>query len=215
MTQGDLWHRMHVQPRRAPASLTGKDIPTRRPGVYAWYREGEPVYSGRATGANGLHGRIWKNHLKTGDDLSRSSFRRNVCEHLAIAPTSTTTVRPTLMTAADIEPVTDGFESARWRGSSVSLRPRPRHLRRHYTPSGCRPSLEGDGSRTRNRPATGAICRTHPRPVECRSRGGAGGSRARGSPYEAVLEAGVPAHEFRQPVDALNGAPPHRSRAPQ
>ena len=104
MTQGDLWHRMHVQPRRAAASLTGKDIPT-RPGVYAWYREGEPVYSGRAIGADGLHGRIWKNHLKTGDDLSRSSFRRNVCEHLGIAPTSKTTVRPTLMTAADIEPV--------------------------------------------------------------------------------------------------------------
>jgi hypothetical protein len=91
---------MHFEPRRAAASLTGKDIPT-RPGVYAWYREGEPVYSGRAIGA----GRIWKNHLKTGDDLSRSSFRRNVCEHLGIAPTSKTTVRPTLMTAADIEPV--------------------------------------------------------------------------------------------------------------
>ena len=104
MTQGDLWHRMNAQTRRAAASLTGKDIP-RRPGVYTWYREGEPVYSGRAIGADGLHGRIWKNHLKTGDDLSRSSFRRNVCEHLGIAPTSKTTVRPTLMTAADIEPV--------------------------------------------------------------------------------------------------------------
>ena len=104
MTQDDLWHRRHAQPCRAAASLTGKDIPT-RPGVYAWYREGEPVYSGRAIGADGLHGRIWKNHLKTGDDLSRSSFRRNVCEHLGIAPTSKTTVRPTLMTAADIVPV--------------------------------------------------------------------------------------------------------------
>jgi len=79
MTQGDLWHRMHVQPRRAAASLTGREVRT-RPGVYAWYREGEPVYSGRAIGADGLHGRIWKNHLKTGDNLSRSSFRRNVCE---------------------------------------------------------------------------------------------------------------------------------------
>ena len=32
-------------------------------------------------------------------------FARNVCEHLDIAPTSMTTVRPTLMIAADIEPV--------------------------------------------------------------------------------------------------------------
>jgi len=95
---------MNNQPRRAAASLTRNGIPTRA-GVYAWYRDSEPVYSGRALGRDGLQGRIWKNHLKTSKDLSRSSFRRNVCEHLGIAPTSRTTVRPTLMTAADIEPV--------------------------------------------------------------------------------------------------------------
>jgi len=104
MVQGSLWQRMDAQPRRSAAALTGKDIPT-RPGIYAWYREGEAVYSGRALGGDGLHGRIWKNHLKTGNDLSRSSFRRNVCEQLGIAPSSKTTVRPTLMTAVDIEPV--------------------------------------------------------------------------------------------------------------
>jgi hypothetical protein len=102
--QSDLWHRMHVQPRYAAASLIGKDIPT-RPGVYAWYREGKAVYLGRAIGTNGLRGRVWENHLRTGADLSRSSFRRNVCEYLGIAPTSKTKVRPTLMTTADIEPV--------------------------------------------------------------------------------------------------------------
>ncbi len=95
---------MNTQPRRPAKSLTGNDIP-KRPGVYAWYRDGEPIYSGRALGADGLHGRVWKNHLRTGADLSRSSFRRNVCEHLGIAPTSTTTVRPTLLGAADVEPV--------------------------------------------------------------------------------------------------------------
>jgi hypothetical protein len=95
---------MNGQPRRAAASLTGKDVPT-RPGVYAWYRQGEPVYSGRALGGDGLRGRIWKNHLIAGNDLSRSSFRRNVCEHLGIAPTSKTILRPTVLTAADIDPV--------------------------------------------------------------------------------------------------------------
>ena len=104
MMQGNLWQRMNSQPRRTAASLTRKDVPT-RPGVYAWYRDGEAVYSGRALGGDGLHGRIWKNQLRTGDDLSRSSFRRNVCEHLGVAPTSRTTIRPTVMTAADIEPV--------------------------------------------------------------------------------------------------------------
>lgn len=102
--QGNLWQRMNGQLRHAAASLTGKDVPP-GPGVYAWYHQGEPVYSGRALGSDGLHGRIWKNHLKAGNDLSRSSFRRNVCEHLGIAPTSKTTLRPTVMTAADIEPV--------------------------------------------------------------------------------------------------------------
>jgi len=104
MVQGNLWQRMNAQRRRAAASLTGKDIPS-RPGVYAWYHDGQPVYSGRALGIDGLHGRIWTNHLRAGKDLSRSSFRRNVCEHLGIAPTSKTTIRPTVMTAADIEPV--------------------------------------------------------------------------------------------------------------
>lgn len=95
---------MNSQPRRAAEQMLSRDIPT-TPGVYAWYREGEPVYSGRAIGKTGLHERIWGNHLKKGNDLSRSSFRRNVCEYLGIAPTSETTVRPTLMTGADVEPV--------------------------------------------------------------------------------------------------------------
>ncbi|HEX7167889.1 MAG TPA: hypothetical protein VF230_13005 [Acidimicrobiales bacterium] len=104
MAQGELWQRMNARPRRSAAALRGVDIP-KRPGVYAWYRDGQPVYSGRALGGDGLHGRVWKTHLKTGLDLSRSSFRRNVCEHLGIAPTSTTTVRPTVMTKADVAPV--------------------------------------------------------------------------------------------------------------
>lgn len=95
---------MNAQQRLAAASPRGKDVPT-GPGVYAWYHNGKAVYSGRALGGDGLHGRIWKNHLKTGNDLSRSSFRRNVCESLGIAPTSKTTVRPTLMTDADVAPV--------------------------------------------------------------------------------------------------------------
>ena len=104
MDIGRLWARMNGEPRRPAAVLVGRDVPT-SPGVYAWYREGKPVYSGRALGAEGLRGRVWKYHLKTGNDLSRSSFRRNVCEHLDIAPTSRTTLRPTVLTATEVEPV--------------------------------------------------------------------------------------------------------------
>lgn len=96
--------RIDAQPRRLAAQLSGRDVPS-APGVYAWYRDGEPVYSGRTLGKTGLRGRVWDTHLKTGTDLSRSSFRRNVCAHLGVAPTSKTTVRPTLMTEADVEPV--------------------------------------------------------------------------------------------------------------
>lgn len=95
---------MNIQPRHAAGQLSRRDVPT-APGVYAWYRDGKPIYSGRAIGKRGLQERIWGNHLKTGHDLSRSSFRRNVCEHLGIAPTSKTTIRPTVMTAADVEPL--------------------------------------------------------------------------------------------------------------
>ncbi len=101
---GPLWLRMNSEPRYRAAVLAGRDVPT-SPGVYAWYRDGDPVYSGRAIGAEGLRGRIWKNHLKTGNDLSRSSFRRNVCEYLGVAPTTKTMLRPTVMKAAEVEPV--------------------------------------------------------------------------------------------------------------
>lgn len=102
--KGDLWHHMDAQPRRAAASLTVKDIP-KGPGVYAWYHEGESDYAGSAIGAYGLRKQIWGEHLTTGPDLSRSTFRRSVCQDLGIAPRSTTKLRPTCMSAAAIEPV--------------------------------------------------------------------------------------------------------------
>jgi len=104
MTSGPLWQEMNGQPRSAADQLARADLPT-SPGVYAWYREGKPVYSGRAIGAGGLRDRVWTNHLRTGNDLSRSSFRRNVCAHLGIAPTARTTIRPTVMTAVEVAPV--------------------------------------------------------------------------------------------------------------
>jgi hypothetical protein len=99
-----LWEQMNARPRRLGSSLTSADVP-KAVGVYAWYRDGQPVYSGRAVGANGLYGRVWKDHLAEGPDLSRSSFRRNVCEHLGIANTTVSRIRPTRLTPTDVEPV--------------------------------------------------------------------------------------------------------------
>lgn len=99
-----LWEQLNARPRRLGSSLTAADVP-KNLGVYAWYRDGQPIYAGRAVGANGLHGRVWKDHLAKGPDLSRSSFRRNVCEHLGIADTTVSRIRPTRLSSIDVEPV--------------------------------------------------------------------------------------------------------------
>ena len=104
MGTGRLWQRLNGLPRHAAAQLSERDVPA-TPGVYAWYRNAEPIYSGRAIGRKGLRTRIWHEQLKTGSDLSYSSFRRDVCAQLGIAPTVRTKVRPTVMTAAQVEPV--------------------------------------------------------------------------------------------------------------
>lgn len=105
MSTGTLWTDMNCRLRRSATSIAEARAVPSGPGVYAWYRGGEAVYVGRAIGQDGLRGRVWKDHLRTGNDLSRSSFRRNVCEHLSIAPTSRTTIRPTVMTTTEIAPV--------------------------------------------------------------------------------------------------------------
>ena len=105
MDKGRLWTTMDTQVRRRATAVTGPRMVPNTPGVYAWYREGVAVYVGRAIGRNGLQGRVWKDHLRTGSNLSRSSFRRNVCNHLGIASTARTRIRPTVMTPAEVAPV--------------------------------------------------------------------------------------------------------------
>lgn len=57
------------------------DLPT-IPGVYALYRDGAPMYVGKATS---LQDRVWKNHSGRGLGMGSSAMRRNVAEHLGIA----------------------------------------------------------------------------------------------------------------------------------
>ncbi|MDQ1383318.1 MAG: hypothetical protein QOG65_697 [Actinomycetota bacterium] len=106
MTSGRLWARMNELPRRAAAQLSERDVPA-SPGVYAWYRNAEAVYSGRATGRKGLRTRIWHEQLKTGSDLSYSSFRREVCAHLGVGPTIRSLIRPSVLTAVEVEVVNE------------------------------------------------------------------------------------------------------------
>src|SRR5271165_5554937 len=78
---GPLWARMHRRKRVGMAALTKAGIPT-SPGVYALYREGRPMYVGKA---KCLQDRVCKNHSGRGRGMGTSAMRRNVAEHLGIA----------------------------------------------------------------------------------------------------------------------------------
>jgi hypothetical protein len=76
-----LWDTMDAQPRHPVGDLRKRDVPD-GPGVYAWYRDGEAVYDGKATC---LRKRVSGRHLGRGRVMSGSAFRRNVPQHLGIA----------------------------------------------------------------------------------------------------------------------------------
>ena len=101
MTPGPLWARIRAQERHPVRALEASDIPSAM-GIYVWFRDGEPVYAGRAVATDGLRGRVWRKHMATGLDLSHSSFRRNVCEHILGVPTSVSRQRPTVMTEEQV-----------------------------------------------------------------------------------------------------------------
>jgi hypothetical protein len=86
---------MLALPRVLACEIDVRSIPY-SPGVYAWFRSSEPVYAGKASGIGGLRDRLGK-HLGVGLDLSRSSLRRNVAEHLLDIPTSVSRKRPSVM----------------------------------------------------------------------------------------------------------------------
>lgn len=102
----EAWLAMSGVTRHPAWTLDPKSIPS-EPGVYTWYRDGEPIYAGRAVAKRGLRGRLAGNHLATGLDLSHSSFRRNVCDHVLGIPTSVTRQRPTVMTDDQVSVVND------------------------------------------------------------------------------------------------------------
>lgn len=103
---GDNWRRLLAAPRVAAATLMAEDLPA-TPGVYVWLRDGKPVYAGRALTKGGLRTRVGRRHLDTSLDLSHSSFRRTVCEHLLGIPTAVSRQRPSVMTEDQVATVND------------------------------------------------------------------------------------------------------------
>lgn len=111
---GSLWERMHVQPGREVRTFSAATAPA-SPGVYAFYRDGVAMYIGRAVTDGGLRSRL-RTHRSTGVDLSHSSFRRNVAEHLGVAPTSITRMRPPQLTEDQVAPINEWIAACtvRW-----------------------------------------------------------------------------------------------------
>lgn len=99
------WNDMDQQPRLQGAEITRADLPE-SPGVYAWYRNGKPIYVGKATGRQGLRQRVWNNHLRQGRGaISGSAFRRNVAEHLGYGRASAIKADPVSLSDDAIEAV--------------------------------------------------------------------------------------------------------------
>jgi hypothetical protein len=96
---------MLERPRVLVHDIEVKSIPV-EPGVYAWFRSGEPVYAGKASGSGGLRERLGK-HLEVRLDLSRSSLRRNVAEHLLSVPTAVSRRRPSMMTSDQVSTINE------------------------------------------------------------------------------------------------------------
>lgn len=96
------WERARAAERRPVASLSRGDIPD-SPGVYVWFRDGEPVYVGEAKGS--LRQRL-SAHLSKSADLSRSTLRRSVALAELGIPRSAAATRPTVITAEQAAVVT-------------------------------------------------------------------------------------------------------------
>jgi transposase InsO family protein len=134
--QGPYWARAVEVSRHHPRAIAARDIPA-SPGVYIWFRDGEPIYVGEAKGAKGLKGRV-RAHLATGIDLSRSTLRASV----AVAELGVTRAfarqRPSVMTADQITHVNDWLSGCElgWheRATPASAHELEVNLRNEWTP---------------------------------------------------------------------------------
>lgn len=102
---GIRWQQARSISRRSPRSIGRGGIPT-DPGVYIWFKNGEPVYVGEGRGQEGLRGRI-RFHRATGVDLSRSTLRASVAVDLLGVERAYARQRPSVMTEEQIYKVNE------------------------------------------------------------------------------------------------------------
>ncbi len=100
VTWADMHHRPRTSARLLRSAADRRRVPS-TPAVYAWYREGRPVYVGKA---DTLQRRVG-NHMGQGRAMTNSAFRRNVAECLGIAPATAIKSRVHRCSAAEADRV--------------------------------------------------------------------------------------------------------------
>lgn len=101
------WQALLHAPRHRNALLTRSEIPA-KPGVYAWFMEGDCMYVGKA---NDLRDRL-NSHRRTSPDLSRSTLRASVAVWLLGVTRKHARSRPSVMTPEQIQAVNAWFAQA-------------------------------------------------------------------------------------------------------
>lgn len=96
-----MWEAIRERPRVSVATLRGRSVPA-VPGVYIWWRDGEPVYVGEAK--TSLQQRL-SAHLATGPDLTRSTLRRSVALAQLGIPRAVSGQRPSIIGQAEADSV--------------------------------------------------------------------------------------------------------------
>ena len=93
MTDETGWDQLEGAPRRRAGDLQLADVP-HDPGVYAWFRDGQCVYVGKASNLR----RRLSAHLRTSPDLSRSTLRASVAARELNVTRATARARPPVIT---------------------------------------------------------------------------------------------------------------------
>lgn len=100
---GKAWKSILRAPRHALGALDLASVPT-DPGVCVVFDGDEPVFVGRASGREGLRGRL-RAHRATDTDLSRSALRASVAVDVLGISRWTARQRPSVISEKFIDPV--------------------------------------------------------------------------------------------------------------
>lgn len=106
---GDEWKLVLSQVKPRPIPVPRAEIPT-DPGIYIWFRDGQPIYVGEGLGAKGLRRRL-SSHFSKGADLSRSTLRASVAVAQLGIDRSVARQRPSLVNADQIAVVNQWLAS--------------------------------------------------------------------------------------------------------